>query len=487
MYYKYLESNFHKFNIILFVVDIQSGLNTSDEIDILNFLAKNINKHKIKSNKNINMLTIVNKADDMQLSNIDKLEVLGEWGEMFEQTKNTIKQIFKKENIEASSVDCIPICGLDAHLYRMIKKYKDIKKLSREHILRIGINEEGSKFRRCSPDEQTDKVREIIKDNKFVESMIKLSGFSQIETCLNKFIGVKGNSMVVENILWELNSIPELTINILIPSLKRKIIVLSKLPTYDIAKYDEEMKKIIKQMNTLIYKRINTIDNPIKIKEYYDAEIIDKIISDNIVAREISKFCNVSTYPSYFTDRILELVIKEFSEHAIPVSKLSYIKLFENIGNLKTEIIDLILEAIMSNPKGSETFIFDNNAGFARDIIKILEKFKISSKFIEFLRFFLINIYSTKYKPEELLAKRLLFRKYEEIPLYEFLGDLRTEKILTIDSNKQTKVYRQGITNDSNKENILELYYISKCRELNDNDNFIAHDKPIKIDFSMLL
>jgi proline dehydrogenase len=42
IYYSYLEAKFVHFNLIIFLVDIHSGLNTSDEIDILvdEFMAK---------------------------------------------------------------------------------------------------------------------------------------------------------------------------------------------------------------------------------------------------------------------------------------------------------------------------------------------------------------------------------------------------------------------------------------------------------------
>ena len=56
IYYKYLEDNFIKFNIMLFIVDINSGLNTSDEIDILDFIVNqtiknNERKQKMKEEK----------------------------------------------------------------------------------------------------------------------------------------------------------------------------------------------------------------------------------------------------------------------------------------------------------------------------------------------------------------------------------------------------------------------------------------------------
>jgi GTPase SAR1 family protein len=486
IYYNYLEKNFHKFNIILFVVDIKSGLNTSDEMDILNFLAANINKHKKDSNKNINMLTIVNKADDMQLKSNGELEVLGELGEMFDQTNNTVKQVFNKYKIDSNSITCIPICGLDAHLYRMIKKHGNINGLSREHILKIGVNDEGSKFRSYSENIQRNKILQIINNNQFVENMINLSGFSQIETCLKKYINSNGSKMISENILYEYSKLPELKIDGLVNIVRDRIILISKIKLFDLNKYNEEMRKLVKQMNTIIYKKINELNNPNEIKIFFDDQI-SKIKSNNNIRTEIFNFFDLNTYPSYFTDRILELVINEYSMNLVPVSKLSYIELFENIGNLKVEIIDLILDSLLSNPKGTNTFVFDNGfgPGFGQKIIKLFEKLNNSNQFIQFIRFFLANMYTNLTKPEDLVLKILLFRKYSEIPLYEFICDLRNEKKI-IDTNKQNKMYCQGINNNNSKDNILELYYIHKCRELNDNDNFISHDKKITIDFNMI-
>jgi GTP-binding protein EngB required for normal cell division len=489
IYYDYLRNNFHKFNIVLFVVDINSGLNTSDEMDILNFLAENIKSHKTKSNKNINMLTIVNKADDMQLGMGDKLEVLGELGEMFDQTLRTIKQTFTKKGIESSSMECIPICGLDAHLYRMIKKYKDINKLSREHILKIGINDEGSKFRGLNEQSQRTKVQNIIQNTQFVDTMIKLSGFSQIENCLRDFIGIKGSGMVKENILWEYGQIEEMNLTNFIQVLKKKIQTLSKLQILDQSYYNDEMKKVIKQTNTIIYKKINTMKNPHGIKEFFDNEFVNKIKSSNEIKLEFGKFFNLDVYPSYFTDKILELVIEEFSNNAVQVSKLEYIYFFESIGNLESEVIDVILDSLMSNPRGMSTFEYNNyGSGFELKVIKLFEKIKKSVKFISFLRFFLANMYNSVFatKPEDLVIKKIIFKKYGEIPMYEFIQDLRFEK-KNLDSGKSIKNYCQGIRSKTYKENLLELYYIAKCRESNDTDNFINHDIKITIDFDMMI
>jgi GTPase SAR1 family protein len=484
-YYKYLQENFHKFNIVLFVVDIWSGLNTSDEIDILNFLADNIKKHNKESCKTINMLTIVNKADEMQLNLDDKLEVLGELGEMFTQTQNTVRQIFEKKSINQDIVDCIPICGLDAHLYRMIRKTKDISKLSIENILRIGINDEGSKFRKYSPEEQKNRVQKIIKAPSFIEDMIKLSGFFQIEDYLKKFIETNGASMVLENLMLEFNGISGLTFSNMKQIIKKKVVILEKVREHCVEKYNEEMVKLVKQLNTVVYKIIKNMSNPIDIKKFYDENVNLKLGHDSVIKFHVNPYLNFSSYPSYFADKILELIISEYSTTVVSVSKLSYIDLFENIINFKTEIIDILLESIINNKNGCSTFAFDSNELFYKKIIMIFEKIKQSPKFIEFLRFFLMNFYFTKASDEELILKKLILNKYGEIPLQEFIQDLRIERGINTTTTHNT--YKLGLsTMKSDKNNILELYYISKCREKKDDDNFLHHTTPIFIDFYVI-
>jgi GTPase Era involved in 16S rRNA processing len=85
-YYKYLDENFYKFNVIIMFVDINSGLNTSDEMDMLNFIITHTKYHKEKG-RDIYTLIVVNKADDMTLED-GKLVINGELNEMFQLVQN---------------------------------------------------------------------------------------------------------------------------------------------------------------------------------------------------------------------------------------------------------------------------------------------------------------------------------------------------------------------------------------------------------------
>lgn len=126
--------------------------------------------------------------------------------------------------------------------------------------------------------------------------------------------------------------------------------------------------------------------------------------------------------------------------------------------------------------KGTLTFVFSSE-GFVvdQDIFNHFELLKESKKFLEFLRFFFIDLYTYQIQtsPEKLISKLLVLTKYQEIPLKLFIEHLLTEKKI-INTNKHNKIYCQGI-NIISKENIIELYYIAKCREYGDDDNFISH------------
>ena len=93
-YFAYLNQNFYKFDYILFVIDIQSALNTSDEMSILQLIKKNITNIKDKYNKDIKLLIVCNKCDNMDWNKTTKQLVMDEpeLEEMYEQIVKTLKK-----------------------------------------------------------------------------------------------------------------------------------------------------------------------------------------------------------------------------------------------------------------------------------------------------------------------------------------------------------------------------------------------------------
>ena len=330
-------------------------------MDILKFLIENINKHQRESDKNIKLLTIVNKADHMQLVG-DQLEILGELNEMFQQVESTVKQQFIEGNT-SSYLHTIPICGLDAHLYRMIKKFRDINKLSDENILRIGVNEEGSKFRKESKEIQKSKVQLKIRDNNFVDDMIKLSGFSQIENLLQQYITENGSNMVIENIMYNYVKIPEIhqgmAYDQLLQNLKWRIIKLDPIMSRDNELYFDYLSNLIKKFNTIIFIKISSEICPILIKTIYEDLVLHHINSDLFLKERLSLCMNLENYPSYIIDKIIELITRYYqTPGSFMIDKLIYFKLLEEIGVTDEKCVENIFILMIKNKMRSW---FDTN------------------------------------------------------------------------------------------------------------------------------
>ena len=199
VYYKYLETNFSRFNVVLFLLDLHSGLNTSDEMDILKFIVDQTQKYK---HRNIRTLVVANKADDMQLGTDGLLRFEGELQSMYDQVCATVDEAFL--HCKDQLLGVIPLCALDAYLYRMIRKHKDKFELSKEQIQKIGINDQGKRFCRLNDTEQRKRVADIVKNETFLDDMIQLSGFSGLEKILQQHLEKTHKDDRVGNIMARL-------------------------------------------------------------------------------------------------------------------------------------------------------------------------------------------------------------------------------------------------------------------------------------------
>lgn len=174
VYYQYMTDNFHNFDIIIFVIDIMSALNTSDEIDILDNIIINCKNNK-EQHKIINKLVVLaNKCDDMFLHN-GQLKMDDEKEEMMKQIRNTvdqkIKHMFPELNYVISRISCE-----DSYIYRMYDRDPNIK-LDIKHINKFGYNEYGkSKWNSLSETVKATKINELMKNIDMKETL-QLTGF----------------------------------------------------------------------------------------------------------------------------------------------------------------------------------------------------------------------------------------------------------------------------------------------------------------------
>ena len=472
IYYDYLDTNFHKFNLVVFMVDIHSGLNTSDEMDMLRFIINNTKDQFERNKRNIYTLIIVNKADDMQTDeDSDKLEITGELKEMFEQVENTVKEEFAKSGLKDNVIGIIPLCAIDAYLYRMVKKHGKSFKLSPEQILKIGVNENGKKFSTLKPATQEARVNEILKDQKFVNTMIKLSGFSRLESILHQFLkdNNKGSQLRIDNLMYELKKLPKLrdftagqnwfNLKGLTKQFGQYYKIYNSIALIDKSEYDAIVTSFTTEFAAILQDKVKkwygTVDELIDSYDKVNTEIITPYIRQN------KDYYNHSTYPDFVTERVLALIGEEINGILTVDCIVKQLNVLLRINMFEKTTIETVFSHIVTNVREKTAITFaDNSRNSISELIDLLnqcyEKGVILS---ELLRFLIVNQLYCINNNKSLFIKKMLYRRYGEIIISEYILRECDNAAASAPFDKFIK----GLTEDDiyGDENKLDMFYLS--------------------------
>ena len=449
IYYDYLRDTFNVFNIVVFIVDINSGINTSDEVDILSFISEQTAIHK--NNKKIHTLVVVNKADDMQLVSGDELEITGELNEMFDQVKQTVTEQYKRNNILDQLIDIIPICALDAYLYRMIRSKGSNFELKPEVVLKIGINEQGKKFSKLPVERQRAEVNKIISDKEFIDDMIKLSGFSKFVSKLDNFLtDERSSKLVIDNLMQRYNKLSPLdTIIInnynLLENIGYYNDLLTKIRPNDETMYGQLVKEMISEINTGIKHKIKQLTSANEVLSYYDE------IKETLNKTFLKFYYDKLEYPEYVKKHVIDIIQNNFQNknHIFDIttqlSKLIDIK-------CSYELISDCIKSVINNRYGLETINFYD---YDPDIlIKFLNKLKELelAYFLPFIRFIILSLH----KGETDMQRYFLYKSQNEIYISTFLGYSRNPI-----SDYVYGLNKEYVYTDSKYK--LDMYYLIQC------------------------
>jgi len=443
VYYTYLRQSFHKFNLVVFMVDIHSGLNTSDEFDIVNFITTNTRDQKETNNRSVYTLVVVNKADDMQLNEESgTLEFTGEMQEMFEQVETTIRSEFQRKDVGDNLIGIIPMCAVDAYLYRMVKKYGTNFKLSREQILKIGINENGKKFSTYSSAVQEDKVMQILNDSDFIDTMIALSGFAQFENTLHEFLKKTeaSRTMPIQNIEYQLRQLKQITDN----TDENKLENIVSLHCRTIAKMRYVCKdKHDAHMLELMCKVSDRIEQ-LAVSETTYAGIIHtyKTLWTTIIYKsDLHQYLPSDTkayhpnYPNEVVSRVKSLIKTDLCYNRLTIEQIHKCFKYSNeIGRLDI-VPEYINTIIYENPHGVETLAlcekknvmnprFDDMRRIRiEELIFALIEYNIPrNKILALLRFIIINQLHAL-PVNNLVEKQMFFAKHGEYVLLTYINN----------------------------------------------------------------
>ena len=262
VYFSWVRDNFHEFDIVINVVNIENGMNTSDETDILELLNSCMLKEKQEFNRNVLLLTAINKCDDMDFNKHGRLTLPDEEDqEMFEQIVKTTTEKMKSGSNELSHlVKFSPITARDTYIYRTLSQNPSFE-LDMTLLNKFGLNEFGKKtWNRLSLPQKRKCVKEHFSDDtNDTETTLEMTGYTNFKNILNKYLTLGKQS------------------KILTARLRQELMKKENL-NKNITKDTNEMKQLIKIYNNYCVK-IKTVDTIYKTNH---SKLITELISTHI-------------------------------------------------------------------------------------------------------------------------------------------------------------------------------------------------------------
>ncbi len=206
LYFQYLETNFHKFDIILFVVDINSALNTSDEIEILTKIVTNAKANKEKFGIHNKLIILANKCDEMSLDDRGGLQLEEEHYEMFDQINTQVKQTVGKIYPDLE-YDILPLSSEDSYIYRILEQNPDTE-LDLKYLNKFGYMEFGrTRWNKLTEDKKKAQIKKLMREWD-LDASLEITGFNGFCTTLNSFLSPENQKIFVNNhIIYELQNI----------------------------------------------------------------------------------------------------------------------------------------------------------------------------------------------------------------------------------------------------------------------------------------
>ncbi len=204
IYEKWLEENISNFDIILYIVDIYSGLNTSDEVEILNLILKFISP-------NTHMICCINKCDlqtydeqnnkfemnDDELDEIAKTQIIPTIQQSVFNMGNT--KIVNDQGYLKNRLWITYLSSKNAFLYRTIQLSRDINdiynRLSEKDVESLMIDEMGkARWNKISKNKIKrkeciiEKIDELIKDTEGIKISLQNSGFDMLTKIIARIL-----------------------------------------------------------------------------------------------------------------------------------------------------------------------------------------------------------------------------------------------------------------------------------------------------------
>lgn len=200
-YEEYIKNNFHKYDIIIFLIDTTQPSGTTDVRNTLELIMKQISDYK-KLGYEKHMITLANKIDDLDFQDNKPIIEDEEIKELYDDIKNLIFEYAQKYDISELCQYVLPISSEEIYIYRTIY-HNESPELEMKYIDKLGINEYGkSKWKKIKNsgqeyDNLLEKISESVDET--YESRMMSSGFDNFNNVLKELLNEKNQFCILQD------------------------------------------------------------------------------------------------------------------------------------------------------------------------------------------------------------------------------------------------------------------------------------------------
>jgi small GTP-binding protein len=207
IYFEWVEQNAKIFDIIIFMTDINHGLNSSIEIEILELLMNCVKKYGSK------MICLINKCDDIYYD-VEQNDLIFEEKEqenIYVQAVNILHSISKKYSLDIQKGDFtpfFPISSENCFIYRALY-YDPSYHLDQNHLNRLCKNECGlNQWKKMDYSEKSILLKTIIDNiHQTYPTKIRDTGYLAVKNIINKTINTYRTDFVLHRLNINLASL----------------------------------------------------------------------------------------------------------------------------------------------------------------------------------------------------------------------------------------------------------------------------------------
>lgn len=174
---EYVEKNFYKYNILIYVLDITYALNRSSEVKILDKILRLLDGRDEKHR----LIFVFNKCDDMcKINGV----LMPTDDELIENKNRTISIINSRIDKMYHRITCeyVMMSCDDAYIYRTLHKNPGAK-LDSKYVDKFGSDEVGKfVWKETQEDEKVKIIKKLLSgDKRYYEERIEMTGFNELK------------------------------------------------------------------------------------------------------------------------------------------------------------------------------------------------------------------------------------------------------------------------------------------------------------------